>query len=50
MSLMLIRVLAGFLAGLACGIFVMRLTYKKQGMIEAGETKSGNVVTTTRAS
>jgi hypothetical protein len=47
---MFIRVLAGFLAGLAAGIFIMRITYKKQGMIEAGETKSGTLTISTRDS
>jgi hypothetical protein len=34
MSLVVIRVLAGFLAGLAAGILLMRIAYKKSGVIK----------------
>jgi hypothetical protein len=51
MSLMFIRVFAGFLAGLAAGILIMRVTYKKAHTIESGDAKTPHVVTTsTRAS
>ncbi len=47
MSLMFIRVFAGFLAGLAAGILIMRIAYKKSHVIEAGEPETGHAVTTT---
>jgi hypothetical protein len=40
MSLMFIRVLAGFLAGLAAGILLMRATYKKTATHKNEETAS----------
>ncbi len=48
MSLMFIRVLAGFLAGLAAGILLMRATYKRAEMHKEGETPS--LTTSTSAS
>jgi uncharacterized membrane-anchored protein YhcB (DUF1043 family) len=47
MSLMFIRVFAGFLAGLAAGLLIMRITYKKAHVMEANEVETGHVVTTT---
>lgn len=47
MSLIFIRVFAGFLAGLAAGILIMRIAYKKAHVIETGEAKTPHVVTTT---
>jgi uncharacterized membrane-anchored protein YhcB (DUF1043 family) len=48
MSLMFIRVLAGFLAGLAAGILLMRVTYKKAETHKEDETAS--LTTSTSAS
>jgi hypothetical protein len=48
MSLMFIRVLAGFLAGLAAGILLMRVTYKKAETHKEEETSS--LTTSTSAS
>jgi uncharacterized membrane-anchored protein YhcB (DUF1043 family) len=50
MSLMFIRVLAGFLAGLAAGILLMRIAYKKTAEIKAGNSDTTEAVTSTRAS
>jgi len=51
MSLMFIRVFAGFLAGLAAGILIMRIAYKKAQLIEPRETETPQVMSsTTRAS
>ncbi len=47
MSLMFIRVFAGFLAGLAAGILIMRIAYKKAHVIEARESETPQVITTT---
>ena len=41
MSLMFIRVFAGFLAGLAAGILIMRIAYKKSHVIESWRTRDG---------
>jgi len=46
-SLIFIRVFAGFLAGLAAGILIMRIAYKKAHLIESGESKTPQVITTT---
>lgn len=50
MSLMFIRVLAGFLAGLAAGILAMRIVYKKAGVVKTDDSETGQVATSTRAS
>jgi hypothetical protein len=49
-SLMFIRVFAGFLAGLAAGILLMRITYKKKGYIKADEGEAPNSAISSRAS
>lgn len=51
MSLMFIRVFAGFLAGIAAGILIMRFAYKKTNPVEAEDGKTVHVVpTSTKAS
>ncbi|MGC2108416.1 MAG: hypothetical protein WA655_02800 [Candidatus Korobacteraceae bacterium] len=50
MSLMFIRVLAGFLAGLAAGILMMRVAYKKKGFIKADEGETPDTAISSRAS
>jgi hypothetical protein len=50
MSLMFIRVLAGFLAGLAAGILLMRMTYKKAGVVKTGNNETSRTATSTTAS
>ncbi len=47
MSLMFIRVLAGFLAGMAAGILMMRIAYKKQGMIKPEDNNTQDAFTST---
>ncbi len=44
MSLMFIRVFAGFLAGLAAGILLMRVTYKKSGAVQAKSNENETAV------
>lgn len=46
MSLMLIRVFAGFLAGLAAGILLMRIAYKNKGVIKVEEGDQTPTATT----
>ncbi|HEY5176883.1 MAG TPA: hypothetical protein VII95_15100 [Terriglobales bacterium] len=50
MSLMFIRVLAGFLAGLAAGILIMRMAYKKTGVMKPGNSDPTEAATSARAS
>lgn len=50
MSLMFIRVFAGFLAGLAAGILIMRMSYKKAGAIQAKSNEETESAFPSRAS
>ena len=50
MSLMFIRVLAGFLAGLAAGILMMRIAYKKKELVATDSTNTNETVVSNRAS
>ena len=50
MSLLFIRVFAGFLAGIAAGILMMRAAYKKKGAIKTDEGETPDRAMSSRAS
>jgi hypothetical protein len=47
---MFIRVFAGFLAGIAAGVLMMRIAYKKKGLVKAGNDDATDVAISSRAS
>jgi hypothetical protein len=50
MTVVIIRVVAGFLAGIAAGILIMREVYKKKPVVTPGNNETGEMATTSRAS
>jgi hypothetical protein len=50
MTVVIIRVIAGFLAGIAAGILIMREVYKKKPVVTPGNNETGEMATTSRAS
>ena len=50
MSLMFIRVFAGFLAGLAAGILIMRMAYKSKDAVKSEHSEPTENAVSSRAS
>jgi len=47
---MFIRVFAGFLAGIAAGILMMRVAYKKKGIVKSNDGETPDTAMSSRAS